>query len=64
MSDIGAFNTGTVIEVETGLSLFGTGDSWEFATVSETVADQSIEFGGGGGSIVSKLVLTYKVRTN
>ena len=32
--------------------------------MSETVADQSIEFGGGGGSIVSKLVLTYKVRTN
>ena len=29
--------------------------------MSETVADQSIEFGGGGGgwSIVSKLVLTY-----
>ena len=26
-SDIGAFNTGTVIEVGTGLSLFGTGDS-------------------------------------
>ena len=28
--------------------------------MSETVADQSIEFGGGGGgSIVSKLVLAY-----
>ena len=33
--------------------------------MSETVADQSIEFGGGGGSIkLVKLVLTYKVRTN
>ena len=33
--------------------------------MSETVENQSIELGGGvGGSIVSKLVLTYKVRTN
>ena len=36
-----------IIEVETDLSLFGTGDSLESATVSETVADQSIELGGG-----------------
>ena len=33
--------------------------------MSETVADQSNELrGGGGGVIVSKLVLTYEVRTN
>ena len=38
---------GAAIEVETGLSLFGTGDSWESATVSETVAAQSVEFGVG-----------------
>ena len=35
------------IEVEAGLSLFGTGDAWESATVSETVPDQSIDIGGG-----------------
>ena len=39
----GAFNTGASIEVETGLSLFGTGDSWESATVYETIPNRSIE---------------------
>ena len=40
------------IEVETGWSLFGTGDAWESATVSQTVPDQSIELGGGGGGVI------------
>ena len=41
-----SFNSGASIEVETGLSLFDTGDSWVSATVSETVPDRSIELGG------------------
>ena len=40
-SDIGAFHTGASIEVDTGLIVFGTEDSLESATVSETVPDQS-----------------------
>ena len=62
-SDIGAFHTGASIEVDTGLIVFGTEDSLESATVSETVPDQSIEL-GGRVSIEAKLFLTNYEITN
>ena len=45
-SDTGAFNIGVSIEVETGLSLFGTSYSRESATVSETVQTGPLNSGG------------------